>query len=172
MKNSIVFLLIFLVSANCTKKNSEEIVYSAQEIEIEYFSEIKQGAWIQIDDIHFQHLLIDTTGMLYNDKYDPIKGYTSNPDGGFGNGNLPPSTIFEPIGNRWFPKQINNSQMAFYFISVLNQQLKKRNRNEEYSIISGQMALFQGKIILKKNNGKLKLKTSSDYQAYISVLKE
>jgi hypothetical protein len=169
-----LILALILFSLSC-KSDGQKYV-SSEKIEINYWGEVQDEAWLKIDDMIIYHLVNDTTSGCTGEDYDFFA--LNNPDELADTIFLPSKSIYLCLGPKWTTLDQSNGVMATNLLIAINNGASKLNTSgfameNTYAYEGNTYLVTQGKITIKRVDGKkIKISTSEGYGATISALKE
>lgn len=172
MKRGSLFSLV-IVALLLSCGNQKKYVESEM-LAIEYWGEIAEGEWIEIDGLRLYHAMNDTTitgcSPDYSHLYTDVN--TGNSDSLF----LPSTEFYRCISNgRFSVGKIGKAELAFNLISAINDfsPLAMGSLELPYKNLNNTLLTTYGKLKLVRTDGKeIRVSTSEGYKAEVKVVKE
>lgn len=172
MKRGSLFALVIaalLLSCGNQKKYVE-----AEILAIEYWGEIGEGEWIEIDGLRLYHTMNDTTVTGCSPDYEHM--YTDVNTGDSDSLFLPSTEFYRCISNGKFSiGKIGQAEQAYNLISAINDfsPLAQQSLALPYKNLNNTLLTTYGKLKLVRTDGmEIRVSTSEGYKAEVKVVKE
>ncbi len=165
----IVMATVVLFIHSC---NERAKYVKSQKIEIEYWGEVEEGDWIEVDGLRLYHITNDTSGGCEPDYEYNYLALNSDPDA---EQFYLPSTKYKVclIDDTWTDKKLTSGDLAFNLISALNEFAEQDEISLQlpYKNTSSIYYTTMGKLHLERTDGKaIKVSTSENYKGTVRIM--
>lgn len=167
-------MMLILFALGCKSDGLKYV--SSEKIEINFWGDVTEDAWLKIDDLVIYHIPNDTTAGCNGEEFDFFT--LNNPEEDVDTLFLPTRKIYDCLGDKWAPRDQTNGVMATNLLIAINNGGTKLQEDgfkmeNKYEYEGNMYLVSQGKLTIKRVDGKkIKVSSSEGYGASIAALKE